>query len=489
MRDCFDELIRQLAAYGIAIDEAFLHGLLSGCATIPLVDLDKLNLELSSGQPLADVVREAMVDAVHELSAALSDESFRARFDTGQDAAARRWIEGYVKAVDLHEVQWEQQNELHLDAGANLIMLHALIDGTLQRDIDMSLPGPADLQEHPALVTNLVLDIYQQFHDDADDDFDIYDGDDLDRLLHFSEEELKEISEEDLFAFVVTYDDELSLEVVRECARREKAMVPLLREHLEDAANWADNVDESDWWALLHAVHILGLIPGEAAAKALLDAFPRINFDEHNNLSDWLSACWPALCQNKRDYTTAPLKSIAENCKIRWYARWQAIDCVLADAGERGTAELEQAIDWLAALCGDHSEDDEFRVMAGHTLLDYPRERWRAVMQELVALQKPQSPFTNAYTRADIQHALDVGDNPEWHRFNNPWKFYDPDEIRRRQERWLKEDGDVEFDTYRHEPREPQHTYVREQAKIGRNDPCPCGSGRKYKKCCMNALH
>ena len=23
--------------------------------------------------------------------------------------------------------------------------------------------------------------------------------------------------------------------------------------------------------------------------------------------------------------------------------------------------------------------------------------------------------------------------------------------------------------------------------KTGRNDPCPCGSGRKYKKCCMNA--
>lgn len=23
-----------------------------------------------------------------------------------------------------------------------------------------------------------------------------------------------------------------------------------------------------------------------------------------------------------------------------------------------------------------------------------------------------------------------------------------------------------------------------EQAKVGRNDPCPCGSGKKYKKCC-----
>ena len=21
--------------------------------------------------------------------------------------------------------------------------------------------------------------------------------------------------------------------------------------------------------------------------------------------------------------------------------------------------------------------------------------------------------------------------------------------------------------------------------KIGRNDPCPCGSGKKFKKCCM----
>ena len=22
--------------------------------------------------------------------------------------------------------------------------------------------------------------------------------------------------------------------------------------------------------------------------------------------------------------------------------------------------------------------------------------------------------------------------------------------------------------------------------KIGRNDPCPCGSGKKYKRCCMD---
>ncbi|MBA7538351.1 hypothetical protein ES705_30626 [subsurface metagenome] len=25
----------------------------------------------------------------------------------------------------------------------------------------------------------------------------------------------------------------------------------------------------------------------------------------------------------------------------------------------------------------------------------------------------------------------------------------------------------------------------RKEKKIGRNDPCPCGSGKKYKKCCL----
>jgi uncharacterized protein YecA (UPF0149 family) len=29
-----------------------------------------------------------------------------------------------------------------------------------------------------------------------------------------------------------------------------------------------------------------------------------------------------------------------------------------------------------------------------------------------------------------------------------------------------------------------QAPFVRAQPKVGRNDPCPCGSGSKFKKCC-----
>jgi uncharacterized protein YchJ len=31
-------------------------------------------------------------------------------------------------------------------------------------------------------------------------------------------------------------------------------------------------------------------------------------------------------------------------------------------------------------------------------------------------------------------------------------------------------------------------THVKKYSDTGRNDPCPCGSGKKYKKCCMGLI-
>ncbi len=33
------------------------------------------------------------------------------------------------------------------------------------------------------------------------------------------------------------------------------------------------------------------------------------------------------------------------------------------------------------------------------------------------------------------------------------------------------------------EPNQRPKTPRKAEAKVGRNDPCPCGSGKKYKKC------
>ncbi len=46
---------------------------------------------------------------------------------------------------------------------------------------------------------------------------------------------------------------------------------------------------------------------------------------------------------------------------------------------------------------------------------------------------------------------------------------------------FVRENGDWRFKDG-HAPKPEQE--VRQSPKVGRNDPCPCSSGKKYKKCC-----
>lgn len=53
--------------------------------------------------------------------------------------------------------------------------------------------------------------------------------------------------------------------------------------------------------------------------------------------------------------------------------------------------------------------------------------------------------------------------------------------------RWYFVDGHAHThkagEGHQHHHEKPQ-TVVRQEPKVGRNDPCTCGSGKKYKKCC-----
>lgn len=49
----------------------------------------------------------------------------------------------------------------------------------------------------------------------------------------------------------------------------------------------------------------------------------------------------------------------------------------------------------------------------------------------------------------------------------------------------VKESGMRVFRYFANEEVQPSSKPVSTTTKIGRNDPCPCGSGKKYKKCCL----
>ena len=53
----------------------------------------------------------------------------------------------------------------------------------------------------------------------------------------------------------------------------------------------------------------------------------------------------------------------------------------------------------------------------------------------------------------------------------------------RQMKKWMKE-HEAELKAEQSAGMPKVETVVHDGPRIGRNDPCPCGSGKKYKKCC-----
>lgn len=56
--------------------------------------------------------------------------------------------------------------------------------------------------------------------------------------------------------------------------------------------------------------------------------------------------------------------------------------------------------------------------------------------------------------------------------------------FRKAKDRWYFVDGDSHTHEEGEGHHEPKTPVVRAEPKLGRNDPCSCGSGKKFKKCC-----
>ncbi len=254
-------------------------------------------------------------------------------------------------------------------------------------------------------------------------------------------------------------------------------MVQHLTGLFRDDSSWDEQATLGEWWLRLHAAMILGHIPGERAGMLLADFMRHMARAQDESLQDWLSGYWPALFRNKPEGVLPALRALAEDRTLDWYIRANAFDAILAEASRRHSEAFDVAIDWAAAMAADEQEDWEMRLSVGNTLLDLSPARHRPLLEDLA---RRQTGLGRSFSSDDVQRAYSGKKRPpEWERFNDPWAFYSPARIAQRQERWAKEDA--EADESEGEPLlQPRAT-----PKIGRNDPCPCGSGKKYKRCCL----
>lgn len=317
-------------------------------------------------------------------------------------------------------------------------------------------------------------------------------------LPTYPDEELAGLSPSKLTDILIEDEDRVPRNVIDECARRGDEMAEYLRQLHEDDFLWdidtadLDDIADGVWWLRLHAVMILGQIPGEQAGLLLVEFMRRMSLEEDDDLQDWLAGFWSAQFLNKPDSVLPALRELCEERDMDWYIRANAVYPVIFAASQQCGEALEQALAWLARNAQDESEDWEYRLTSAALLLHFPRPQYRTLLEDLAA---QQSGWDIHFDMQSIQQAY-TGQYyaPEWERFKNPLQFYEPDAIAKRQIRWREEDakekqrslnGGAEYPNEPYAPYYDNEPYIRPEPKIGRNDPCPCSSGKKYKQCCL----
>jgi hypothetical protein len=310
-------------------------------------------------------------------------------------------------------------------------------------------------------------------------------------LPAYAAETLSCLAVPELIQFLTRDEDRVPRNVIDVCARRGEEMAGALEALAGAERFWDEQRPLGEWWLRLHAAMILGLIASERAGLLLVSLMRRMERAGDDNLEGWLSGYWPALFRNKPAAVVPPLRELAQDRSVDWYMRIQAVESAIAFGERAGAGALDAALDWAAGIAADASEDETLCFSIGNKLLDFPRKRHRALLESLAARQSGPSV---SFAMEDVRRAFaGARDAPHWHRFDDPWAFYAPERIAHRQARWEKEDAgsgneadeDSPFDEDESLPSE--EPYFRAAPKVGRNDPCPCGSGKKYKHCCLAA--
>lgn len=140
---------------------------------------------------------------------------------------------------------------------------------------------------------------------------------------------------------------------------------------------------------------------------------------------------------------------------------------------------------------GEYASSEYFTFLPTHlkecaeAILEYSLQSWpqnqlsaedigRRLLEKIAALDLPDS------VRQDVPQLVEAyfeyldtsGKMPDAAK----WTEEMP-EASAYYEKHLRSDGSVKGETVH-----------RTLAKVGRNDPCPCGSGKKFKKCCIDLL-
>jgi hypothetical protein len=270
---------------------------------------------------------------------------------------------------------------------------------------------------------------------------------------------------------------DLPLEAVQAAGRNPGRIAGGVLRVVEAAASGAA-LSERDQNLLFWGVHVLGEARDTRLFRPLLSLLRRPTDQLEVLLGDAVTGTLPRLAVSLFDGDWEALLGVIADPAVDEFVRWNLFGA-LTFLTFKGRIDRKATRAFLVRF------DDERLARAGEAvwngwaeaiaLLGFAdlSDRYTAALAQARLLEDVCGPD---WFQAVLFDALNNPDNPErfsMHRFGYLGNAADElDE--------LLSDEDAEG-----EPAPPLHNPLRD---VGRNDPCPCGSGKKFKKCCLGQV-
>jgi len=265
---------------------------------------------------------------------------------------------------------------------------------------------------------------------------------------------------------------------------------------LRVAANPASVVDDPDYMLHQYAMHLLASW-ADPRAYAPLIALGHLDKETLDGVigdvvTETYGRCLATVCQGDLE----PLKKLFEDPRASYWARGAALDAMLTRVME-GEGSRDALVQYLTdqgdlqaqRLCAPRAERDSLDVIdeiittACDLVVVEMRERiegWfnDGLVDEMVV------------DRSWVNHCMGLSFESSRQRTLERGKGYVRDvEVEMGWWSGFRDEPPVSTSARSGAAKvpfkfTPIETVVRSSPKTGRNDPCPCGSGKKYKKCC-----
>lgn len=249
-----------------------------------------------------------------------------------------------------------------------------------------------------------------------------------------------------------------------EIAKREDAIFHL-RRLLQDGRYWYTELkDFGEGWAPIHAIHILAMIKSREALELLLDIIRYRGED----LSDWLTEDVPYLLVAFGEDSIPRLEKFTEDETLESFARGTGVTALGKLAGKFPSREAEVKSHLIRLL--NTTDDATFGALVADELAEF---------HDLSVLPEVRRAFAEGridesmFTKQDLEMtAKGTYADLDEERFRR----YTQDPANHFSRERIEYLHSISYGERRTEQPKPK--------KVGRNDPCPCGSGKKYKNCC-----